>query len=646
MTRAPRPSTPDDDPLALDRETMRRMGYLVVDRLVERIAGIRDARVLTTASRADLAARIDEPPPEAPGSFEELIDRLEREVLPFVGRFDHPRFFAYIPGSGTWPSALGDLIASASNIDSGAWREAAGPTQLELTVLEWFRRWLGYPEGAGGVLVSGGSAANLSAIACAREILAGTMSERLVLYVSDQSHSSVARAARQLGFRQDQVRVIATDEAYRLRPADLATAMDKDLATGKQPLLVAAVAGSTNTAAIDPFTELADVAHARGAWLHVDAAYGGFAVLTERGARALVGLPEADSITLDPHKWLQMPFEVGCLMVRESRHLERAFAIVPDYLRDRAGAADTVNFADRGLQLTRASRAIKVWLGLQTFGVDAYRAAIDRSLDLTALAESLIRADQRLELVTPASLGIVTFRRRFGDDPSGNSDPDRVDRLHARLIAELAAGGQVLMTSTVLHGRAAIRMCVLNHSSGADDVRFALESAASLPIDEATGSAAEGRTTTAREMGIDPRWLRSHDLDAAHLGELPLFALVPLEDAERFLAAGRERRFGPGESIVEQWAFSRDFHLIVDGQVSIRSGERELAVLGAGEVFGEIAALDWGRDFSYGRTATVVATEPGRLITFSQAALGELMRAVPVVERRIRALAADRLANR
>jgi glutamate/tyrosine decarboxylase-like PLP-dependent enzyme len=639
-------SGPDDDPLALDRETMRRMGYLVVDRLVDRIDGLRDERVLTTASRAELAARIDEPPSDAAGTFEGLIDRLERDVLPFVGHFDHPRCFAYIPGSGTWPSALGDLIASATNIDSGAWREAAGPTQLELTVLEWFRGWLGYPEGAGGVLVSGGSAANLSAIACAREILAGAMTERLVLYVSDQSHSSIARAARQLGFRQDQVRVLATDEAYRLRPADLATAMDTDLAAGKQPLLVSALAGSTNTAAIDPLAELAHVAHARGAWLHVDAAYGGFAVLTERGAHALAGLATADSITLDPHKWLQMPIEVGCLMVRESRHLERAFAIVPDYLRDRAGAADRVNFADRGLQLTRASRAIKVWLGLQTFGVDAFRAVIDRSLDLAALAESIIRVDPRLELVTPASLSIVTFRRRFADDRGREDDPDRVDRLNAQLVAELAASGEVLLTSTVLHGRYAIRMCVLNHGSGADDVRFALERVASLPIHDATGSEAAQETKGASEMGMDPRWLRSHDLDSAHLRDLRLFALTPIEDADRFLAAGREHRFGAGESIVEQWAFSRDFHLVLDGRVSIRSGPRELAALGAGEVFGEIAALDWGRDFSYGRTATVVATEPGRLIAFPQAALGELMRAVPAVEHRIRALAADRLANR
>jgi aromatic-L-amino-acid decarboxylase len=643
MARDHSPPTPTIDPLDLDRETMRRMGYLVVDRLVDRIANLRHESVLTVGSSADLAARIDGPPSDGPERFAGLVDRLERDVLPFVGHLDHPRCFAYIPGAGTWPSALGDLIASAMNIDSGAWREGSGPSQLEVTVLQWFRRWIGYPDGAGGVLVSGGSAANLSAIACAREIVAGAMSERLVLYVSDQSHSSVARAARQLGFRREQVRVLASDDDYRIRPGDLAAAMDTDLGNGKQPLLVAAIGGSTNTGAVDPLAELADVAHAHGAWLHVDAAYGGFAVLAERGARALAGLAMADSITLDPHKWLQMPIEVGCLMVRESRHLERAFAIVPEYLRDRAGT-DRVNFADRGLQLTRTSRAIKIWPGIQTFGLDAYRAVIDRSLDLAALAESLIRADARLELVTPASLGVVTFRRRFSKQPD-SADPGRVDALNAQLVAELAASGEVLLTSTVLRGRFAIRMCILNHGSQAEDVRFALERVASMSIDEATGVVGDRSPRSAREMGMDPRWLRSHDLDAAHLRSLPLFAGASIPVAEQFLAAGREHRFREGDAIVERWAFSRDFHLILDGRVSIRSGARELASLGAGEVFGEIAALDWGRDFAYGRTATVIATEPGRLIAFPQPALGELIRAVPDTEQRIRALAADRLKN-
>ncbi len=627
---------------------MRAMGHLVVDRLVDRITRLAREPVLRTASRHELAASIDEPPPAAGAPFAALLDRLERDVLSYVGHFDHPRFFGYIPGAGTWPAALGDLIASAVNIDAGSWREAAGPSQLELTVLRWFAGWIGYPPDAGGILVSGGSAANLAAIACAREVLAGPMNERLVIYVSDQSHSSIARAARQLGFRHDQVRVIPTDDHRRLRPADLAAAIDHDAADGKEPLLVAAVGGSTNTGAIDPLRAIADVAHERGVWVHVDAAYGGFAVLAERGRRALDGLDAADSVTLDPHKWLAMPFEVGCLMVREPGHLERAFAMVPEYLRDRASATSEVNFADRGMQLTRASRAIKVWLSLATFGIDAFRSAVDRALDLAVLAQRLVEQDPRLELVSPASLGIVAFRRRFDGDSA------RVDAGNGAIVAALAARGDVFLTSTLLDGRYAIRLCVLNHSSSEDDVRAAIAAAANAdvavevrtPAAPAPGADGPDAAANVRDARLDSRWLRNHTLDIATFGAMPPFAGTAPDDAARFLASGREQRVAAGAAIVEQWAFSRDFHVIVAGGVSVRSDGRELARLGPGDVFGEIAGLDWGRDFSYGRTASAIATEATRVVTFPQAALRELMRSVPTVDAAIRRLAADRLANR
>src|SRR3954447_21878346 len=320
-----------DDPLAIDAEEMRRMGYAVVDLLVRRITELADGPVLRRATVAEMRARIDEPPSSGPGAFDELLAHLDRDVLPFVGHFDHPRFFGYIPGAGTWPAALGDLIAAATNVDSGAWRESAGPSQLELTVLDWFRMWIGYPPGAGGILVSGGSAANLTAIACAREAIVGPMTPRLVAYASDQTHSSVARAARHLGFRPDQVRVVPTDERFRIRVDDLAGAIDADARAGRVPFLVIANAGTTSTGSVDDLAAIAELCHRRGIWLHVDGAYGGFAVLTARGREALAGMDLADSVTLDPHKWLGMPFEVGCLMARDGATLERAFELHPEY---------------------------------------------------------------------------------------------------------------------------------------------------------------------------------------------------------------------------------------------------------------------------------------------------------------------------
>jgi glutamate/tyrosine decarboxylase-like PLP-dependent enzyme len=296
------------------------------------------------------------------------------------------------------------------------------------------------------------------------------MRDDLVVYVSDQAHSSLARAARTLGFRPDQVTVLPVDAAHRMRPDLLAGAMAADVAAGRRPLFVSVSAGSTNTGAIDPLVELADVARGHGAWLHVDGAYGGFAALTTRGHAWLAGIERADSVTLDPHKWLYQPFECGCLLVRDGQQLDDAFVVTPDYLREIQVRDQEVNFSDRGFQLTRASRALKLWVSLQYFGVDAFRAAIDRSLDLAALAERRVGESGALELLLPTSLGVTCFRRRF----DGVEDEERLDQLNAQLVRGLVASGIGMVSSTRLRERFAIRLCVLNHTTAAEDVERVL----------------------------------------------------------------------------------------------------------------------------------------------------------------------------
>jgi glutamate/tyrosine decarboxylase-like PLP-dependent enzyme len=226
---------------------------------------------------------------------------------------------------------------------------------------------------------------------------------------------------------------------------------------------VAASAGATNTGAIDPLSELAGVCRARGVWLHVDAAYGGFAALSERGAAALAGIELADSVTLDPHKWLYQPLECGSLLVRDGRLLKRAFQAVGDYMRDSVAADDEVNFADLGLQQSRGFRALKVWMSVSYFGVAAFREAIDRALDLALAAERQIAASAGLELMSPATLGIVCFRRRASA------------RLNEALVREFEATGRGLVSSTRLGGRYAIRICVLNYTTGPEDVARTIE---------------------------------------------------------------------------------------------------------------------------------------------------------------------------
>jgi aromatic-L-amino-acid/L-tryptophan decarboxylase len=388
-------------------------------------------------------------------------------------------------------------------------------------VLGWFKQWIGYPEEAAGVMVSGGSAANLTALACAREALLGAMSDRVVAYLSDQAHSSMARAARVLGFRPNQVRVLPVDDGYRMRPEALAAAMAADLRAGRRPLFVAANAGATSTGAVDPLPELAALCREWGVWFHVDAAYGGFAALTERGCRWLGGMELADSVTLDPHKWLYQPFECGCLLVREGRRLHEAFRIQPDYLKDTETAGLEVNFCDLSVQLSRTSRALKVWLSLQYFGVEAFRAAIDRAIDLALFAQARIEASPRLELLSPAKLGVVCFRRR----PEG-MDEDHLERLNQRLAEGLAASGQGLVSSTRLRGRFALRMCVLNHTSGTQDVERVLDWFEQAFVSPAAAEPPAPPPAYDRDPPVAESWpdhRLTGPLDTAMLRRLPLF---------------------------------------------------------------------------------------------------------------------------
>jgi aromatic-L-amino-acid/L-tryptophan decarboxylase len=631
----------DEDPLGLEPEIMRRLGYQTVDLLVDRLVGLRDQPVLRRGTPAELARRLNGPPPEGPQGFERILEQLGTDVLPFMSRNDHPGYFAYVPGAGTWPGVLGDLIASACNIETSSWVQAAGPSQVELVVLGWFKQWIGYPEEAAGVLVSGGSAANLTALACAREALLGAMSDQVVAYVSDQAHSSMARAARVLGFRPNQVRVLPVDRGYRMRPEALAAAMAADLRAGRRPLFVAASAGSTSTGAVDPLPELAALCRDRGVWFHVDAAYGGFAVLTERGRRWLAGMELADSVTLDPHKWLYQPFECGCLLVRAGRRLREAFRIQPDYLKDTEAGELEVNFSDLGVQLSRMSRALKLWMSLNYFGVDAFRAGINRSIDLALLAQARIEASGQLELLTPAKLGVVCFRRRFD-----GMDEDRLERLNRRLVEGLAASGQGLVSSTRLHGRFALRMCVLNHTSGPADVERVLDWLERAPAPTEGAEPQALPPAYDRDPPVAQSWPNRRlvgGLDTDTLRRLPLFQ--PLGDAEleRIASLAGERAVAEGEVAVQQWDATREFYVVLEGTAVVRTAERHLDDIGPGDFFGELAALDWGASFGYPRLATVTATSSMRLLVLTSADLLALMDEIPEISAQVSRAARDRL---
>ncbi len=454
----------------MSAEEMRELAQRATELIVARIEGLRDQAPWHGASRATLEPLLREPPPEQGRDALAVLERAVREVLPVAARVDHPRFFAFVPSAPTWPGVVADYLAAGFNIFQGTWLGSGGPSQLELVVIDWFRQWIGYPESGGGLFTSGGSAAILDALVAAREHHGAPA--RPAVFMSDQSHSALERAARVVGVRPDGIIKVTSDEMFRIRLGALERAVIEARRSGYTPIAVCANAGTTNTGAIDPLPEIAAFCIREKLWLHVDAAYGGFAMLCERGSALLDGMHLADSISLDAHKWLFQPFEAGCVMVRDVATLERAFSVHPEYLQDTRLGMEQVNFADRGLQLTRSFRALKVWMSIQTFGMAAFRQAIARGMELTDRAGDYVRKSEILELLSPPSLGILCFRVR----PRGSQLPAaRLDEINEQVQAGIIAAGSAMLSSTRLRGTYSLRLCIMSHQTTWDDVRETLE---------------------------------------------------------------------------------------------------------------------------------------------------------------------------
>ena len=464
MTEPPRSDTPPAGPFLENPDEMRRSGYAVVDAIVDRWMSMGDGPAWQAASRDATEPLLDGPAPEEGRDLDELLSSVFGDVMPLAARVDHPRFLAFVPSSPTWASVLASFIVTGYNVFQGTWLESAGPSQIELTVTDWFREWMGYPKGAGGLFTSGGSAANLMAIVAAREA-AGNPS-RGAVYVSAQAHDSVERAARIAGVDPELVRVVPVDDSFRMATSRLLAALERDRARGIVPFCLVATAGTTNTGSIDPLAELGDIAPRQAIWYHIDAAYGGFALLDPQTRPLFAGIDRSDSVTLDPHKWLFQPYETGCLLARDVGRLVDAFRTTPAYLQDAEWGPRHVNFCDRGLQLTRIFRALRVWLSVQRYGLAAHRAEIARAIGLARMAETRIRDEPDLELLSPQSLGIVCFRFRG----TGSAPPAALDHLNQRILDDVVESGFAMISSTRVRGHFSLRFCVLNYRTTEDDV--------------------------------------------------------------------------------------------------------------------------------------------------------------------------------
>ena len=458
------------DELRMSREEMLEFGRKALELVVERTESLPGENAWDGEFRRVLAERLLEAPPEEGRPVDEVIETVARDVLPLTVRLDHPRCFGFVPSSPAWPAVVADFMAAGYNVNQCTWLVASGPSQLELVVIDWFRRWLGYPEGAGGLFTSGGSAASVDAFVAARN--AAGHPERATVYMSDQSHSALVRAAMIVGVRRECIRMIPSDADFRLDMDALAKAVSDDRAAGFTPVAVAANAGTAGTGAIDPLEAMAGFCAAEGLWLHVDAAYGGFAAVTERGGQLLRGIERADSIGLDAHKWFFQPYEAGCLLVKDENTLRDTFSVRPDILQDTVWGANHPNFSDLGLQLSRSARALKVWMSVQTFGMARFRCAVGQGMELAARAEAHVRASPVLEAMSAATLGIVCFRVNPADR---ELDEAALEKLNRNVLVRMFWDDPAFMSSTLLHGTFALRMCIINHNTTWNDVRETLE---------------------------------------------------------------------------------------------------------------------------------------------------------------------------
>ena len=475
----------DDDarrdalPPAMDPDAFRRLGYRAVDLAAEHLAGIRERPVYQQMPVEARHALYDASLPDRGAGPGAILDRFVAEVLPYPMGNGHPRVFGWVNSPPTPIGVIAEFLAAAMDPSCAGGDHAA--IYLEHAAVRWLMELIGFPvDGSMGLLTSGGSMASLTALAAARQraaredgwdIRAEGLRERpqLTMYMSTEAHTTLRKAAELLGIGSAAVRVVPVDADYRVDVAALRERIAADRADGCRPFCVVASAGTVNTGAVDPFDALADLCDAEGLWLHVDGAYGAVGIVDPGVAARYAGMERVDSIALDPHKWLSVPVECGCVLVRDGNLLRDTFSLVPPYLRTEPdkGFGGLPWFAEYGFQQTRGFRALKLWMTLLHEGREGIARTVSRHNALARYLAALVDAEPRLELMAPLALSIVCFRYV---PESWGTDDTRLDGLNTRIMQEIQAGGEAFLTQAVLNGRFALRANVLHYATTEEDL--------------------------------------------------------------------------------------------------------------------------------------------------------------------------------
>ncbi len=446
----------------MDHQEFRRYGYEVVDWIAGYLENIRDYPVLADVKPGDLMDRLPRTAPEDGESMDAILEDFRRLIIPAVTHWNHPRFFAYFSISASEPGILGEMLTAALDSNGMVWKSCPAQTELEQVTLAWLRQWMGLPSEFFGIIYDTASMSTLHAIAAAREMVDPDARTRgcrgdLVMYISEHANLSVEKAGITLGIGQDNIRKIGTDDCFRMRVDALREAMESDRAAGKKPFCVVPTVGTTSTSSIDPVNAIADVAEEFGAWLHVDAAYGGIAAVVPELRHVLAGAERAHSVVVNPHKWLFTPIDLSAFYTREPEILRRAFSLVPEYLKT-ADDPRAVNFMDYGVQLGRRFRALKLWFIMRHFGheriAEIIRSHIRYAQDLAAL----IRSDPDFEVAAPVPFSLICFRYRGSDEDN------------RRLLERVNASGKAFLSHTALNGSIVLRLAIGNIATTWEDL--------------------------------------------------------------------------------------------------------------------------------------------------------------------------------